>query len=538
MSTQFGNAANNHLIGDIDADLDDDLFGEAGDDWLEGRSGNDHLYGGDGNDRLDGGTGVDTMAGGNGNDTYYVNTANDVINEAAGAGSGFDRVYSHAADYTLSVNVERLTLQGLEAVIGPNGQVLLLPAAINGTGNALDNVLDGNAIANTLSGLGGSDLLYGQGGDDTLNGGSGSDLLDGGSGTDTLRGGTGDDAYVVDAAADAIVEGAVLGGYDTVYASASYTLASNVERLVLTGGGPLNGTGNEGANRLDGNSGANRLDGAGGIDDLRGHDGNDTYVVDNLFDTVSEDGGAGSGIDTVQASVSYRLNDSDVENLVLTGAGVISGTGNASANLIVGNTVANTLVGEAGHDTLNGGAGNDLLRGDAGNDLLIGGIGDDVLRGGYGADEFRGGAGNDILRAVDNVYGVTDLAVDTFVFGSPLNGTTNVDLIDSASFLGGGAEGIDDEIELDNAVFTALRSTNATAVGTLASGQYFEGAGGLGHGNAASAAVGIYNDTTTGQLYYNPSFGTAGDSVLFAVVNVAGVSGGSASLSAEEFTLA
>jgi hypothetical protein len=49
--------------------------------------------------------------------------------------------------------------------------------------------------------------------------------------------------------------------------------------------------------------------------------------------------------------------------------------------------------------------------------------------------------------------------------------------------------------------------------------------------------VGLYNNTTTGQLFYNPSFGTAGDSVLFAVVNVAGVAGGSAALSAEEFTL-
>ena len=78
-------------------------------------------------------------------------------------------------------------------------------------------------------------------------------------------------------------------------------------------------------------------------------------------------------------------------------------------------------------------------------------------------------------------------------------------------------------------MFTALN-------GGLA-GRYFEGAGGLGAGNAASSAVGIYNDTTTGRLYYNPTFGTAGDSVLFAVLNVAGVPGGSASLSVEEFTV-
>ena len=53
----------------------------------------------------------------------------------------------------------------------------------------------------------------------------------------------------------------------------------------------------------------------------------------------------------------------------------------------------------------------------------------------------------------------------------------------------------------------------------------------------ASAAVGIYNNTTTGELFYNPTFGVAGDSIVFAVVNVAAVAGGSAALSAEEFTL-
>jgi hypothetical protein len=63
---------------------------------------------------------------------------------------------------------------------------------------------------------------------------------------------------------------------------------------------------------------------------------------------------------------------------------------------------------------------------------------------------------------------------------------------------------------------------------------YFEGAS---TGNGAFDAVGIYNNTATGQLFYNATFGVAGDSILFAAVNVAGVAGGSAVLEAPEFTL-
>ena len=36
---------------------------------------------------LDGGAGTDTMAGGAGNDTYVVDTAGDVVTEAAGGGT-------------------------------------------------------------------------------------------------------------------------------------------------------------------------------------------------------------------------------------------------------------------------------------------------------------------------------------------------------------------------------------------------------------------------------------------------------------------
>jgi Ca2+-binding RTX toxin-like protein len=242
--------------------------------------------------------------------------------------------------------------------------------------------------------------------------------------------------------------------------------------------------------------------------------GNDTYVVDNAGDTVSE--GAGAGTDRVLASVSYSLADPDVENLTLTGVAAINGTGNAAANTIVGNGAANTLLGLAGNDSISAGAGND------------------VVQGGTGSDTIRGGTGNDVLRAVDNVFFVNDGAEDRFVFDTALNAVTNVDLIDKANFTQGGLEGVDDEIHLENGIFTALLSVGGTNLGQLGAGYYFEGAS---SGGGQFDAVGIYNVVGTGQLFYNPTFGVAGDSVLFAVVNPAGIAGGPAVLSAEEFTL-
>ena len=59
--------------------------------------------------------------------------------------------------------------------------------------------------------------------------------------------------------------------------------------------------------------------------------GNDTYVVDNTGDVVTEN--ADEGIDTVQATVTYTLA-ANVENLTLTGSGNINGTGNTLNNMI------------------------------------------------------------------------------------------------------------------------------------------------------------------------------------------------------------
>ena len=475
------------------------INGNSGSNTLRGLAGDDNMHGGDGNDLLDGGTnGVagDHMGGGNGNDVFIVDSVNDFVHEENGLVGGVDRIDSSVTLTLTDVDIENLTLTGV--------------GNINGTGNAVANVINGNSGSNTLRGLAG---------DDNMHGGDGNDLLDGGTNGvagDHMGGGNGNDVFIVDSVNDFVhEENGLLGGVDRIDSSVTLTLTDvDVENLTLTGVGNISGTGNAVANVINGNSGNNTLNGMGGIDTMSGLAGNDSYFVDNVADQVIE--GAGGGTDAIFASVTETLTDVDVENLFLTGAAVINGTGNASANLIVGNSAANVLMGMAGDDTITASGGND------------------TVQGGTGADTVRGGLGIDTLRAVDNVFGVDDLAEDRFVFDTALNAVTNVDLIDKASFTAGGAEGVDDQIWLENSIFTNLTSTAGTQLGELSAGMYFEGAS---TGNGAFDAVGIYNNTATGQLFYNATFGVAGDSILFAAVNLAGVAGGSAVLEAPEFTL-
>ena len=118
---------------------------------------------------LNGGASADTMAGGLGNDTYYVDNAADLTTETSTLATEIDTVVS-TVSRTLGANIERLTLAG--------------SAAINGTGNTLNNTLTGNAAANTLNGAAGNDVLSGGVGNDTLIGGLGNDTLVGGAGKD------------------------------------------------------------------------------------------------------------------------------------------------------------------------------------------------------------------------------------------------------------------------------------------------------------------------------------------------------------------
>jgi trimeric autotransporter adhesin len=337
-----GNALNNVIIGNGGFNI---LDGGVGNDSLDGGGDNDLIIGGLGNDELDGSTGgIDTLIGGLGNDIYLVGLPEDVIVEEVN--QGIETVLSGATTYTISDNVENLILAGTD---------------INGTGNALNNRIEGS---------------------------SGDNVIDGGLGNDIMVGGTGYDSYIVNSIGDRVIEEAPLSTttppeIDTVFSSINYTLTPYVENLILTGIAPLVGTGNALNNILIGNAGNNRLiggigndtlNGSVGRDALVGSTGNDTYIIDNIGDVVTE--AVGAGIDTAQSSINYTLA-LNVDNLVLLGTANLIGTGNALDNVITGNSGNNTLRGSIGDDILIGGAGNDILVGQVGNDTLTGGIGND-----------------------------------------------------------------------------------------------------------------------------------------------------------------
>ncbi len=135
------------------------IRGINGNDAIKGYGGGDILEGGNGNDRLDGGTEADTMTGGLGDDVFIVENVGDKVTELASEGT--DSIEA-SISYSLAGNhVENLYLTG--------------SAAINGTGNSLDNVVKGNAGRNSLNGSGGSDMINGAGGADLLTGGTGPD---------------------------------------------------------------------------------------------------------------------------------------------------------------------------------------------------------------------------------------------------------------------------------------------------------------------------------------------------------------------------
>ena len=286
--------------------------------------GGDVLTGTAGNDTLDGGAGSDTLVGLAGDDTYIVDVATDVVTELAGDGVDLVNVaFAAAGTYVLGANVENATVTAAAAV------------AASVTGNELANVLIGNGAANTLTGN------------------DGNDTLDGGLGADTLVGGLGDDVYVVDVSTDVVTE-AANGGSDQIRSSITYTLATNVESLSLTGSAAVNATGNAGNNLLTGNGANNTLNGAAGNDILQGGAG-----VDVLTDT--------SG--------------------------------------------ANLFDGGVGNDSMTGGAGSELFIGGGGNDTITTSTGADIVvfNRGDGADTILASTVKDNTISVGNAIHYADL---------------------------------------------------------------------------------------------------------------------------------
>ena len=461
---------------------------------IYGGTGNDTIAGLVGTDVLDGGAGADTMAGGGGDDSYVVDNLQDQVIELAGGGR--DTVYT-SISYALAAasEVEVLTTTDSNAT-----------AAITLVGNGIAQYIYGNAGSNGFDGGGGGDVMVGLGGDDryfaragdrvveavgggldrvyafasfTLEAGSeieilstvdnlataavtlvgngiaqylygnaGSNGFDGGGGGDVMVGLEGDDRYFA-RAGDRVVEAAG-GGFDRVYAFASFTLNAGSEIEILStvdnlATAAVTLVGNGVAQYIYGNAGSNGFDGGGGGDVMVGLEGDDRYFV-RAGDRVVE--AAGGGSDRVYAFASFTLEaGSEIE--------ILSTVDNLA-------TAAVTLVGNGFAQYVYGNAGSNIIDGKGGADILIGLAG-----------------------------------ADSFAFTSALGGS-NVDRI--VDFKAG-----EDRIQLDDAVFTGLAlgalDPNAFVIGAhaadsddrivydSATGQLFFDADGNGAGAAVQFAT-------------------------------------------------
>ena len=402
--TRIGTDASQTLAGGDFADRlnglggDDRLFGNGGDDIVNGGTGDDLLVGGDGagNDRYAGGLGIDTVSYKSASQAVIVNLG---VGTASGAQigsdslSGIENAVGGSGDDTITGNAGSNTLTGLggkDALNGGGGhdaadfseKTGAVVVTLNGTASVqvriagvvedtirnIEGVFGGKAN-DRLTGDGNSNDLRGGAGNDILVGRGGGNSLVGGTGVDTMTGGAGNDRYLVDRAADKVVETGG-GGNDTVIATASYILAagSDVETLralSVSSATAINLTGNALANAIFGHVGNDALKGGAGNDVLTGGLGKDVLTggagADRFdFDRVDEVG-KGATRDTV-ADFAVRVDDIDLSSIDANGGGA----GNAAFGFLAAKGAAFT--GVAGQLRWAQTPANTLIEGDINGD--------------------------------------------------------------------------------------------------------------------------------------------------------------------------
>jgi Ca2+-binding RTX toxin-like protein len=314
----------------------DRIQGGADSDAIFGQSGADTLSGQDGADLVEGGPDDDVITGGPGQDDLVGGSS--TTTDATGSDVG---PQPDAGDQISGDN-------GSDLVLGDNGALrvvgdahplvvnrLMTPRGIDllDLGDSADPRNAGNDL---VDGGAGADILLAQAGDDNVGGGVQDDYLEGGPGSDLLQGQEGEDDLV--------------GGSYTPLDPATHPLSP----AATASGQP------------------------DGADQLRGGADDDVVAGDNAYLLRHGD----------TSRVSERLGSIDELNarrLVL-----LDRENDARLDL--------PATTRFGGDQLAGGSGVDLLYGQDGDDLVSGGGGDDYLQGNGGADLLRGDSSPEAVR--------------------------------------------------------------------------------------------------------------------------------------------
>ena len=236
---------------------------------LTGNAASNVILAGAGADVINGGAGADTMHGGAGDDIFIVDNAGDKAIEVFLEGR--DAVYT-SVSYALDASTCVETLSTLD---------WNSTAALNLTGNGVNNYMIGNAGVNVLDGNTGVDILVGKGGNDV---------------------------YIVDDSSDIVYENAGEGADDLHLGELrAQRPARGRESLTLDWNATtaIHLTGNSLANWLIGNAGANIMDGRAGNDILEAKAGADTLA----FTTALGSGNVDLILGFATGSDKFQLDD-------------------------------------------------------------------------------------------------------------------------------------------------------------------------------------------------------------------------------------
>ncbi|MBN8935860.1 MAG: type I secretion C-terminal target domain-containing protein, partial [Rhizobiales bacterium] len=442
---------------------DDDITAENNmDETMYGLAGDDELTGGGGNDVLDGGAGNDTLSAGAGDDAFIIS-------------AGFDRIIDSATTYNSVIIPVGYTSDDVHYFKSGNdvivmvtdlGQATIVGQA-SGSGYEIDEIhfeeTDSSVLFSTVA-------VEQRGGDgnDAFTGTVNTDILNGMAGNDSLSGGAGNDVYVFSEGQDAVYESG--GSSDRiefwegwqaseidVYRAQS--IGTTCDDLVLAdqsgntmtiesffdypnGNGKIESvvfadsttwdlttmsfeawgtSGNDsivvsdavgttfrgfaGNDYLSGYTGADILDGGEGNDSCYGNSGDDLYLYASGLDLVSDTAGSdtvyimGYTIDDISFSV-YSFYSLDVK--FSPGVDEIRLSNQLSSSTYWIETIAFEDGFSADLTTYSswlwGTSGNDLISGNSNDNILVGKDGDDDIDAGDGADHAHGGAGADTIH--------------------------------------------------------------------------------------------------------------------------------------------